>query len=264
MYLMYVDESGDSGLLADKSPTRYFCLSGVVVHELRWQDVLSQLTNFRRWVKRRYGVYLDDELHHAEMVGKTKKLAASLTTLAKHERLAIIRHHADELAKLHDLNVINVVVDKAMGKLLDKEAVFRGAWYRLFQRFENTIQHRNFPGLKNPSERGMVFPDSTDGERLRRYLNRMRVRNPIKISGQSGSFNFDDRPIASLIEDPIPRESHHSFFVQAADLCVFLLKQFIEPSSFMKKHGGKAYFRRLDPVLCKVASYSDPMGIVRL
>ena len=264
MYLMYVDESGDSGLPADKSPTRYFCLSGVVIHELRWREVLSELTNFRRWVKQRYGVYLDDELHHAEMVGKTKKLAASLTALTKHERLAIIRHHADELAKLNDLNVINVVVDKATGKLLDKEHVFRGAWYRLFQRFENTIQHRNFPGPKNPSERGMVFPDSTDGERLRRYLNRMRVRNPIKVPGQAGSFNFDDRPIASLIEDPIQRESHHSYFVQAADVCVFLLKQFIEPSGFMKKHGGNAYFRRLDPVLCKVASYTDPMGIVRL
>jgi len=34
---MYVDESGDSGLPSDGSPTRYFCLSGLVVHELRWQ-----------------------------------------------------------------------------------------------------------------------------------------------------------------------------------------------------------------------------------
>jgi Protein of unknown function (DUF3800) len=97
---MYVDESGDSGLPANKSPTRYFCLSGVVIHELRWRDVVTELTDFRRWVKRRYGVYLDDELHHAEMVGKTRKLAASLTALSKHERLAIIRHHAGELAKL--------------------------------------------------------------------------------------------------------------------------------------------------------------------
>ena len=33
MYLMYVDESGDSGLV--NSPTRYFVLTGMVVHELR-------------------------------------------------------------------------------------------------------------------------------------------------------------------------------------------------------------------------------------
>lgn len=31
MYFMYVDESGDPGMLV--SPTRYFVLSGLVVHE---------------------------------------------------------------------------------------------------------------------------------------------------------------------------------------------------------------------------------------
>lgn len=265
MYLMYVDESGDSGLPSDGSPTRYFCLSGLVVHELRWQDVLSALTLFRRWVRRRYNIQLEDELHHAEMVGKQKKLAASITSLAKHQRLAVVRNHADELARIHDLSIVNIVVDKATGKITDKELVFRGAWYRLFQRFENTIQRHNFPGPSNPSDRGIVFPDRTDGERLRRYMNQMRVRNPIRIPGQTaGSFSYDDRPIQSLIEDPIVRDSHHSYFVQAADLCAFLLKQHIEPSGFMMKHGGGAYFRRLDPILCKVASFSDPLGIVRL
>ena len=264
MHLMYVDESGDSGLPQNSSPTRYFCLSGLVVHELRWRDVLSELTSFRRWVKRRYGVYLEDELHHAEMVGKTKKLADALKKLTKHERLAIIRHHADELAKIHDLSVINIVVDKSTGKLVNQEDVFRGPWYRLFQRFENTIQRRNFPGPNNPYERGMVFPDNKDAARLKVYIERMRIRNPLRVSGASGSFNVNDRPITTLIEDPIPRDSAQSYFVQAADLCVFLLKQHIEPSGFMKKHGGNAYFNRLDPILCKVASQTDPMGIVRL
>ena len=31
----------------------------------------------------------------------------------------------------------------------------------------------------------------------------------------------------------------------------------------MKKHGGNAYFKRLDPVLCKHASKADPEGVVR-
>ena len=261
---MYVDESGDNGLPAQGSPTRYFCLSGLVVHELRWREVLSQLMQFRRWVRQRYRVQLEDELHHAEMVGKPKKLSKSILAIQKHQRLAIIRNHSDALARIPDLSVINVVVDKSTGKLLDKEDVFRGAWYRLFQRFENTIQYRNFPGPANPSERGIVFPDQTDGERLRRYMNKMRVNNPIKLVGNSGAYNVDNRPIVSIIEDPILRESHQSYFVQAADLCAFLLKQSLEPSGFMKKHGGSAYFNRLEPILCKAASRSDPLGIVRL
>ena len=39
MYFLYADESGDVGL--NNSPTNYFCLSGFVVHELRWHETLE-------------------------------------------------------------------------------------------------------------------------------------------------------------------------------------------------------------------------------
>jgi hypothetical protein len=42
MYLMYVDESGDCGLPADSSPSSLFCLSGLVVHELRWREAIAE------------------------------------------------------------------------------------------------------------------------------------------------------------------------------------------------------------------------------
>ena len=98
MYLMYVDESGDCGMPAENSPTRYFCLSGLVVHELRWRDTVNQLLQFRHWLRGRYKVHHDDELHAAEMVNKPGRLSASLRRLKKYERLAIIRHFADEIA----------------------------------------------------------------------------------------------------------------------------------------------------------------------
>jgi hypothetical protein len=261
---MYADESGDCGLPSDGSPTRYFCLSGVVVHELRWMSTVEQLMRFRRWIQRRYHVYIDDELHCAEMVQKPSRTAPSIQRLRKHERLAIVRHFADEIARLPDVNIINVVVDKSLGKLTTKEDVFRGAWYRLIQRFENTIQRGNFPGPKNKAECGMIFPDRTDSAKLKKYIEQMRRRNPIKVVQQSGSHIFQDSPIRTIIEDPINRDSSQSYLIQAADCAVFLLKQSIEPSSYMRKHGGNAYFDRLDPVLCKVASLTDRRGIVRL
>jgi hypothetical protein len=47
MYFMYVDESGDPGLVG--SPTRYFTLTGMVVHELRWHETLNKLVSFS-WI----------------------------------------------------------------------------------------------------------------------------------------------------------------------------------------------------------------------
>lgn len=46
MFLMFVDESGDVGLV--RSPTRYFILCGLVLHELRWEQHINALLAFRR------------------------------------------------------------------------------------------------------------------------------------------------------------------------------------------------------------------------
>lgn len=263
MYLMYVDESGDCGMPLDGSPTRYFCLSGLVVHELRWQDTIAQLTRYRHWLKSRYKIYLDDELHAGAMLAKPGKTAASLQKLKKYQRLAVIRSFANEIAKLSDVSLINVVVDKS-GNVPNKDEVFRWAWYSLFQRFENTIRYQNFPGPKNTDDRGIIFPDNTDGAKLKQFLRGMRQRNPFKVRQSHGAFVFKDEPIKVIIEDPVLRDSQDSYLIQAADCVAFLLKQHLQPSSYMKKHGGNAYFNRLEPVLCKAATNRDPKGIVRL
>ncbi|MBN2292726.1 MAG: DUF3800 domain-containing protein [Pirellulales bacterium] len=263
MYLMYVDESGDCGMPGDGSPTRYFCLSGLVVHELRWRDTTGQLLRFRHWLRGKYGVYHDDELHAAEMLNKPNKIAASLQRLKKHERLAIIRHFADEIARLSDISLINVLVDK-QAKVPNKGEVFRWAWYTLFQRFENTIRYQNFPGPKNTDDRGIIFPDDTDGTKLKKFLDSMRLNNQFKIRQPQGAFVYKNEPIKVIIEDPVLRNSRDSYLIQVADCTAFLLKQNIQPSAFMKRHGGNAYFNRLDPVLCKVACNNDSQGVVRL
>lgn len=264
MYLMYVDDSGDCGMPADGSPSNLFCLTGLVVHELCWQETSRRLLAFRRWLRSQYQIQLEDELHAAVMINKPSKAAASLQRLTKHERLAVVRHFADEIGALRNVSIINVVVDKRAGRVPNKDEVFRWAWYALFQRFENTIRRRNFPGPSNDDDRGLVFPDNTDGEKLRRYLAAMRVSNQLKVTERHGASFLRDEPIRVIIEDPVLRDSQHSYLIQAADCAAFLLKQRLEPSSYMKRHGGNAYLDRLDDVLCKVASHRDRRGIVRL
>ncbi|RMH14259.1 MAG: DUF3800 domain-containing protein [Planctomycetota bacterium] len=262
---MYVDDSGDTGLISNGSPTRHYCLTGLVIHELRWADTMRELLSFRHWLKRKYKVYLDDELHASEMLSKPGHCPQSLARLRKHERAAILRHHADQLARLPDIRLINVCVDKASGKDQDSHSVFRRAWFALFQRFENTILHRNFPGSPNEHERGLVFPDGMDCARLKAHLDDMRVRNPLFVRQRDGSRVSIDEPIRLLIEDPVCRDSRHSYFIQAADCAAYLFKQFLEPNGYAQKHGIQAYFpKRLKHVLCTHACNADPLGVVRL
>ena len=256
MYLMYVDESGDCGL-SESSPTRYFVLSGLVVHELSWQARLDQLLAFRRRMKAAFGLGVRDELHAAPLLNRPGKLVR----IPKNDRLSILRFFADELASMADVNIINVVVDKrGKGQTYD---VFEWAWKVLKQRFENTLSHRNFAGPHNPDDRGMLFPDRTDDKKLTLLLRKMRRFNPIPSQAAHGQ-GARNIVMTKVIEDPNFRDSAHSYFIQAADLAAFLLYQQLQPSAYVRKISAQNYFVRLAPVLCKVASSSDPLGVVRL
>lgn len=252
---MYVDESGDSGMVG--SPTRYFVLTGLVVHELRWEAYLERMIAFRRRMRDHFGLRLREELHATRLITRP----GSLVRIKRNDRLTIMRGMADELAGMTDLNIINVLVDKR-GKAEDYD-VFENAWRTLIQRFENTMEHRNFSGPSNPVERGMIFPDHTEDKKLTRLLRGMRRYNPVSNQQRFG-IGYRNLALKNIVEDPNFRDSEFSYFIQAADVAAYLLYQSVAPNSYMRKKSGQNYFKRLDPVLCKVASSSDPDGIVRL
>jgi len=250
MYLMYVDESGDTGLVG--SPSRYFTLSGIVVHERNWRPFIERLIAFRKTLKTVYGLGVRTELHASEYIRKP------VDGLTKYDRLAILRNTLDELAKMPDISITNIVVDK-----IDKPAdydVFQKAWGVLFQRFENTLFYGNFPGNFR-DDFGMVLSDATAGQKLTQMVRRMAVYNPIPSSYGQGSRNI---PIKKIIEDPHFKDSRSSLPVQMADVCAYFLHQKYAPNGYIKRKAAQNYFDRLQPVLNLKASTSNAFGIVQI
>ncbi len=251
MYLLYVDESGDTGLTG--SPTNYFALSGFVVHELRWHATLESIMQFRRDLRRRYGLKLREEIHSAEMLHKPGKLSR----IAKSLRLRLLRDILDFQANLPDVNIINVIVNKT-NKPPDYD-VFETAWETMIQRFHNTLSYRNFPGPQNPQDNGLLVVDKTEVKRLRDLRRRMGRFNPVPNLGAPG---YRPIPVTTIVEDAVHRDSLHSFFIQMVDVNAYFLMQKYAPCKYIKKQGGKNYFDRLLPVLCTVASRTNVLGIV--
>ena len=136
MYFLYADESGDVGLT--NSPTNYFCLSGFVVHELRWHETLEAIIDFRKYLRKKYGLKLREELHAAHYIHKP----GDLRRIAKSLRLKILRETIDFQAHLQDISIINVVLEK-QNKSEDTD-IFEMAWTTLVQRFHNTLSYKNF------------------------------------------------------------------------------------------------------------------------
>lgn len=255
MYFLYVDESGDTGLPAQGSPTRYFALSGLVVHELRWSQLLDAVILFRRHLRTKYGLKLREEIHAGQML----RSPGALARIPKSLRLRILRDVVDFEASLPDINIVNVLVDKK-GKGMTYD-VFENAWRAMVQRFHNTLSHHNFPGPKNADDLGLLVVDQTDEKRLRTLTRRMRRYNPVPSMGGGG---YQQVLVTTLLEDAVHRDSLHSYLIQISDVNAYLLMQKHSPSGYVRRKGGTNYFDRLDPVLCKVCSPRDSLGIVRL
>jgi uncharacterized ubiquitin-like protein YukD len=255
MYIMYVDESGDPGL--ENSPTRYFALSGLVIHELRWNTYIDQIIDFRRRLRKKFDLKLREEIHAGKLITHPKELSR----IPKNDRLAIIRMCADELSSMPEISLINILNDKA--NKAQGYDVFVETWMVLLQRFENTIRFHNFPGPRNPDDTGLILSDNTDSKKVIRLMRKMRKYNPVpnKLPYVSGYRNIQ---IKHVIEDASFRDSKDSYYIQMADISAFLLYQMITPNLYMRNSAAYRYFLRLSPILCRVACINDPNGIVRL
>lgn len=251
---MYVDESGDTGI--QNSPTRHFALSSLVVHELRWEPALDQLIAFRRRMRDAFGLKMREEIHASGMINKP----GELVRINRNDRLRVLRAFLDEIARLPDVNVLNVIYDKR--ETYTSDELFDRSWQTLIQRFENTLSHRNFPGPANPDERGLIICDQTDA-RLNSLLRRMRRFNPIPNQQGFGG-GYRDLRLKYIIEDPVHRDSRHTYFLQAVDTIAFFLYQAVAPNAFVKKRGARKYLLSLEPVLCKYATTANRYGVVHV
>lgn len=249
---MYVDESGDCGKL--NSPTRFFILSAIVVHELRWRSTLEDLVDFRRKLRDEKGLKLRDEIHSSEMINRP----GELLRIKRNDRLDILKKCIDWLNARNDLSLFSVVIDKDRCS----KDVFELAWTTLIQRFENTLNYNNFKGPRNPDDKGIILSDNTEGLKLRALLRKMRHYNTIPNRADLYGDGFRNLVLRSVVEDPVFRDSKYSFLHQMCDVVAYFCRQKYEPNAYVKKKGGHKFYDRLSSVVCQSVTKRNNLGIV--
>ncbi|MFW5415045.1 DUF3800 domain-containing protein [Nocardiopsis sp. CNT-189] len=212
MLLAYIDESGDTGPVSGNGSHTY-TLGCVLVDADDWPTSFDELVAFRRRIKERFGVLLRDELKANHLVrggGSIRDLG-----LSPEARRRIYRAH---MRTLHGLKAraFAVVVDKRNG--LSGSAVFDLAWETLLQRLERTSYHERCTF--------MIIHDEGENDRVRRWSRRARRHLTAGSMYGPGSLN---NPARMLVDDPMPRQSNHSLFVQHADLVAYAAFRSIIP-----------------------------------
>jgi len=135
--------------------------------------------------------------------------------------------------------------------------IFDWAWTLFIQRFHNTINTGGVLGDGN--DFGLLITDRTQDDRLRHIMRQMRAFNFVPNLGQSGSRRI---LVTRILDDPVPRNSRHSYWVQMADMIAYALARKVYQRPKLKPHAFETYFDILDPILLKEASRYDPQGIV--
>ena len=256
MFLMYIDESGDTGKI--NSPTKYFVLSAIVMHETNWQNILDDLILFRKSLKNQYGLLMKDEIHASVFINGSPKLKNNIT---RNDKLDILKKCLKWLDSRNDISIVTIRCDKSANPTKD---IFDFAWRVLIQRFDNTLAYNNFPNATG-SDKGMIISDNTDGGKLTKLLRKMRRFNqiPNATSFGSGSRNITLR---AVVEDPVMRDSAESYFHQMVDVVAYFARQNYEPNKFIRKKGGKTFYTKfLTNVTNRhVTRYSSPNNIVEV
>lgn len=201
MMLAYVDESGDAGLAGSLT----YSLGTVMVESSRWPSVFDDLIDFRRFIRRQFGVRVRDELKANYLLRNGGPLRP--LQLSEQARFAIYRGHMRIQAKL-ELKAFAVVIDKVALATkrpgLDPRDV---GWEYLLQRLERYT-------TKNATE-VMLIHDEGEALRVRGLARKARRAGS---AGSAFGTGYLRRPAQRVIDDPVARDSSQSYFLQLADM----------------------------------------------
>lgn len=212
MFFAYVDESGDAGAMG----SRTYSLGVVLVESSAWPSVFDDAIDYRRFLRRQFGLPVRAEVkanHLLRNAGAFRPLG-----LSEHARYAIYRGHLRLQAKL-GLQAFAVVIDKpdlqARRPGVDPRDV---AWEYLLQRLERFTTKGNTEAL--------LVHDEGDALRVRGLARKARRAG---TAGSAFGMGYLKRPAARVIDDPVPRNSTQSYFLQMADLNAYAAFRYVVP-----------------------------------
>ena len=231
MHLLYYDEAGDDGF--PRYSSALFALSSLYVHYLNWRPAHDAIVQFRRSLRARPGgLPVKLEIHARQLL--LNKAPYRDLGLTDQQRIDIITGACDLIGSL-PVRSVNVVIVKPRIVRQDYGVLDKALTYSI-QRVENDLAP-----IQNPQRRFLIITDSGRVGAMRKTARRVQRVN--YIPSQFGPL-ARQLPIQGLIEDPMPKDSNQSHFVQLCDVIAFVVYAY---GVFHTGHGTLA--RRLQPLV---------------
>jgi len=259
MYITYFDETGDDGF--PEYSSELFILTSLYMHYQSWQSNYKKIADFRRWLKKEYNFPIKLEFHTKKFL--TDKNPYRQFNWTK-DQITNILFELFKLISLLDLKVVNVCINKRNINNLDYDVLDKALTYNI-QRIENDLNK------KDSANKFLIITDEGRVGKMRRVTRRIQRIN--FIPSQIYPRTAYRKEIEGLIEDPLPKSSDESYFIQLADaisyiIFLYALKNY-NNSKWANRILNKLRFsdviKLLDIITDKLnikASKKDPYGVV--
>jgi hypothetical protein len=250
VYLAYVDESGNTG----HPGTLTFSLACVLMPAKDWPETFDRMISYRRFLRERFDVPVRAELK-ANYLLRNKGPFAQLA-LPTGMRHTIYRQTMRLHSKL-GLQTFAVVIEKKKLREKRPEVDPRDVgWEYLLQRLERTASQKPL----GPTHI-MLIHDAGEGEVARRLSRKARRAG---TAGSKFGTGFLKVPFSRLIDDPVPRDSQQSYFVQLADLAAYAaFRRFHPPPPGIETIVPKGMWDELGSAIYQPVTGRNKLGIVR-
>lgn len=209
MHIAYYDEAGDDGFPRYSSPL--FVLTTCYLHYLNWKQTFETIREFRRNLKTTYGFPLKIELHTRPLL--LNKEPYCQLSLSDQQRVDILTAVCDLIGQLQ-IRILNVVIVKPKITRSDY-VVLDTAFKYSIQRLENDLDP-----TRNPENRFLIITDPGRLGVMRQTARRVQRINYIPSRFDPQSYRRD---IQGMIEDPLPKDSKESFFIQLSDVVSYIV-----------------------------------------
>lgn len=250
--MVYIDDSGDTGLKSNGSPTDAFVLCAVIVEDRSWRTTLDEIVKFRRHLKEQFGLRMHDELKAGYLIhgtGPFRELG-----LSDKARMSIYRKALRFQRRLGTITTWATLAHKDRWEAETWTVGMRDrVWELMIERLE-TFTRKN-------QGRCAIYPDEGHPAFVRGLFRKMRRFSVIPSAIQAGT--TVSRPAKLIVEDPSFRKSSESYFIQLADLNAYAAHRHVFPRDYF----GSDYWDelgdcRLGAVNRFIRGSTPPTGIV--
>ena len=212
MFLAYFDESGDDGYPVYSS--ELFVLTSLYIHHSQWKTNYVRIHQFRKFLKADFGLPVKQEFHTKEFITDKDPYHGKYTTVQRKE----ILFRFFQMLPALDIKVISVAIDKKKINRPQYEVMKNALTYNV-QRIENDL---NYLGA---DAKFIIITDEGRVSKMRQTTRAIQQINYIPSMYSQSSYR---KEIKNLIEDPLPKPSSESYFIQLADMLSFVISLYVK------------------------------------